>query len=103
MRAALTFFASLRMADLIAFKDQIRDFRLLDLQIGLRLQHLAHFYPVRLLVALRPWRPDGWPARRVQQTKLDADRIRDLAHDSAQRIDLAHQVTFGDSADRRIA
>ena len=61
------------------------------------------FTPIGLLVALRPRRPHRRPARSIQQSKLDADRIGDFAHDAAQRIDLAHQVPFGNSANRRIA
>jgi transcriptional antiterminator Rof (Rho-off) len=78
-------------------------FRLLDLQIRLRLQHFAHLEAISLLVALRARRPHSRAARSVQQTELDADRIGDLAHDPAERIDFADQVSLGDAADRRIA
>src|SRR6185503_5870559 len=84
-------------------QNQIRNFSLLDLKIPLRLQNLAHPNPIGLLVALRPRRPHRRPAGSVQQSKLDANCIRNLAHNAAQRVDLAHQVPFGNSANRRIA
>ena len=95
--------ALLRMANLIVFHDQICHLRLLDLQIRLRLQYLSHLEAVSLLVALRARRPYGRAARSVQQTELDADRIRDLAHDSAKSIHLADQMSLGDAANRRVA
>src|SRR6266404_1174710 len=87
---------------LSAAHHHIRHFSLLDLQIRLRLKHLAHLQPVGLLVALRPRRPDGGPTRSVEQPKLDSDRIRDLAHDAAKRIHFPHQVPLSDAANRRI-
>src|SRR5258706_1553779 len=45
--------------------DQRLDFRLLDLEIRLRLQHLAHLEAVSLLFALRSRRPYGRTTRSV--------------------------------------
>ncbi len=59
--------------------------------------------PILFLVALRARRPHRRPAAGIQQPKLDADGVRDLAHHAAQRVDLANQMALGDSADRRIA
>ncbi len=56
-----------------------------------------------LLVHLRARRPDGRAAAGIEQAELDSDRVRHFAHDAAERIDLAHQMALGDSADRRIA
>jgi hypothetical protein len=84
-------------------EDQVHHFRLLDVQIRLRLQHLPHFDPVLPLIALRPRRPDRRPARSVQQAKLDPDRIRNFAHNAAQCIHFPHQVPLGDAANRGIA
>jgi hypothetical protein len=48
----------------------------------------------------------GGPNRRaaagIQKTKLNSDRVRDFAHDAAQSVDFADQVTLGDSANGRI-
>ena len=83
--------------------DQIRDFRLLDFQVGLRFQDFAHLEAVGLLVALGARRPDRRAAGSVEQAELDADRVRDLAHDAAQGVHLADQVPLGNAADGRIA
>ena len=85
------------------FDEQLGDLGLLDLEIGLALEHLAHLEPVLLLVALRAGRPDGGTARGVEQTELDADRVGDFAHDAAEGVDFAHQVSLGNAADGRIA
>ena len=85
------------------FHNQIRHFRLLDFQIRLRFQHLAHLQAVGLLVALRARRPHRRAARGVQQAELDADRVGDFAHDAAQRVHFADQVSLGNAADGRIA
>ena len=103
MPSRLTSLGVLGTRDSADFKNQLRHFRLLDLEIGLRLQHLAHLQPVGLLVALRPRRPYGRAARSVQQAELNADRVGDLAHDAAERVDFAHQMSLGDAADRRVA
>src|SRR5271157_30261 len=85
------------------FHDQLRHFGLLDLEVGLRFQYLAHFQPVLLFVALRPGRPNRRAARGIQQSKLDADGVRHLAHDAAQRVHFTHQVSLGDAAHGGIA
>ena len=85
------------------FNNQIRNFRLLDFQVGLRFQHFAHFQPVGLLVALGAGRPHGRAARGVEQPELDADGVGDFAHDAAQGVHFADQVSLGNAADRRIA
>ena len=81
----------------------VHDFGLLDEEIGLRLEHFAHFYAVLLLVALRAGRPDGRAARSVEQAELDADGVGDFAHDAAEGVDFAHKMALGDAADGRIA
>src|SRR5581483_5528719 len=103
MLSALRSFASLRMAELIVFKDQIRHFGLLDLQVRLRFEEFPHLQAISLLVALGAGGPDSWAARSVQQAKLDADGIGNLAHDSAERIDFAYEMPFRDSAHGGIA
>src|SRR6267378_4487304 len=72
-------------------------------QIRLVLEHLAHADAVLLLVALRAWRPNRRTTAGIQQPKLNAHGVGDLTHDSAERIDLANQMAFGDSPNGRIA
>ncbi len=73
------------------------------MQARLALEDFAHLHAVKLLVALCAGTPDGGTARRIKQAKLDADGICDLAHDAAQRVDLAHEVALGHAADGWIA
>ena len=85
------------------FDDQIRDFCLLDLEIQLRLEHLAHFHAVSLLVTLRARRPDRRAARSIQESELDADRVGNLAHDATEGVHFADKMTLRDSAHGRVA
>jgi hypothetical protein len=87
----------------LIFYDQICNFRLLDFQIGLGLEHLAHFEAIGLLVTLGARRPDGRATGSVQQAELDADRVGDFTHDSAQGVNLTYKVAFRDAANRRVA
>ena len=41
--------------------------------------------------------------RAVQQPELDAAGVGNLAHDAAERVDLAHQVALGHAADGGVA
>ncbi len=85
------------------FQNQIRHFRLLDLEIGLRLQHFFHLQPVGLLVALGAGGPDSGAAGSIQQAELDADCVRNFSHDAAEGVDLANQVAFSNAAHGWIA
>ena len=76
---------------------------MLDLEVGLGLENLAHFQAVGLLVTLGAGRPDGGAARGVEQAELDADGIGDFGHDAAEGVDLANDVSLGDAADGRVA
>src|SRR2546422_10316987 len=79
------------------FKNQIHDLRLLDAQIRLALEHLAHAGAILFLVGLRARRPDRRTAAGVQQTELNSRLVYDLAHDAAERVHLADQVSLGDA------
>ena len=56
-----------------------------------------------MLVALRARRPDCRTTRSVQQAKLDADSVGNLAHDSAERIDFADEMSLRDAANGWVA
>ena len=84
-------------------QDQVDDFGLLDVEVGLGFEDFAHFYAVVLLVALGAGRPDRGAAGGVEEAELDADGVGDFAHDAAEGVDFAHQVAFGDSADGGVA
>ncbi len=93
----------IRPAGADGLNNQIRDFRLLDFQVGLGFQDLTHLQPISLLVTLCPRGPDRRPARGIEQTELYAHRVRDLSHDAAEGIHLADKMSFGNAAYGRIA
>src|SRR5664280_367129 len=62
---------------------EIHNLGLLDEEIRLALQDLAHLHAVECLVALRAGGPDGRAARGVEQAELNAAGVGDLAHDAA--------------------
>jgi hypothetical protein len=84
-------------------ENQVNDLSLADVQAGLRFQHLAHFHAIELLVALGARTPHCRAARGVQQSKLNADSIGNFAHDAAQSVDLADQMSLGHAAHGWIA
>jgi hypothetical protein len=71
--------------------------------IGLLTKREPHPLSISPLVSLCPGRPDGRPAASIKQLELNPGRIDSLAHETAQRIDLADKVSLCGSADRRIA
>ena len=73
------------------------------MEAGLGLEDFAHFYAVKLLVALGAGGPDGGAAGGVEQAELDADGVGDLAHDAAEGVDFADQMALGDAADGGVA
>src|SRR6202789_1929874 len=83
--------------------DEVHHLSLLDKKICLPLQHLAHLHAIKRLIALRPRRPHRRSARGIQQAKLNASSVRNLAHYTAGRIDFAHQVPFRNPANCRVA
>ena len=85
------------------FKNHLSHFRLLDFQIGLRFQDLAHLQAIGLFVALGSGGPHSRAAGGVKQAELDADRVGDFAHDATQGVYLPNQVPLGDAADGGIA
>ena len=84
-------------------RSELGDLGLLDLEVGLGFEDLAHLEAVGLLVTLGAGRPDGGAARGVEQAELDADGVGDFGHDAAERVDLAHDVSLGDAADGGVA
>ena len=62
---------------------QRRHFRLLDPQVRLFLQYLAHVHAVHPLVHLRARRPHCRTAAGIEQPELNPHRIRHLAHQPA--------------------
>src|SRR5688572_21596842 len=82
---------------------KIDDFALTQMQIWSGFQRPAHLGAIAHAIRLRPRRLHGRSARTIKEPKLNASAVDDAAHDSAQRINLSHQVPLGDPSDRWIA
>src|SRR5579859_6234120 len=65
---------------------------LLYIQVRFRLTYPFEPELVSLLIALRPWCPDGWTLLGVKHPKLQAGHVRSLAHLTAQGVDLSGQM-----------
>ena len=86
----------------MVLQNQVHNFGLFDDEIGLLLKQLAHPDAILLFVALCSRRPDSRPAARVQQPKLDSDLVGQLTHDAAKSVDLADEMSLGNTADSGI-
>src|SRR5262249_36542028 len=95
--------AKMNAQALAVLDPQARDFRLQDPQVRLFLENLAHLHAILLLVALRARRPHCWTAARIQQTELNPNCVGDFAHHAAERINLSHEMSLGNAANRWIA
>ena len=84
------------------FDDQFRYFSLLDLEIGLGFQDLAHLQAIGLLVTLSARRPNRRASGGIQETELDANCVGNFGHDAAEGIDFTDKMPLGDAADRRV-
>ena len=67
------------------------------------LQRLAYPFAIAALVGLRARRPDGGTAAAIEQLELNARRVDRNPHQSAQRVDLADEMTLRGPADCRVA
>src|SRR4029450_1047260 len=67
--------------------------------IGLVTNRTLYPLTVALLVGLRPRGPDGGTSTSIQEFELNPRRVNCLAHQAAERIDLANEVSFGGAAD----
>jgi hypothetical protein len=71
--------------------------------VWLGLEGAPHPLTINPLVRLRARRPHRRTAAAVQQLELDSGRIDRPPHQTAERVDLAHQVALRGTANRRIA
>ena len=90
-----------RMAPLI--EDQVLDRDGLDGQVCLFCQQLLDRGTIQGTVGLSPRPPHGGTLTAVEHTKLDAGAVGRARHDAVQGVDLTHQVTPTQAADRRVA
>ena len=73
------------------------------LQPGLVGERRLHGLPVEPPVDLGARPAHRRPLGAVEQAELDAHGVRQPAHQAIQRVDLAHEVTLAQAADRRVA
>src|SRR5690606_6315619 len=71
-------------------------------EILLRRKLALHRRRIELAVGLRARTAHGRALALVEHAKLDAGRVRNAPHQAVERIDLAHEMAFAESADRRI-
>ena len=85
------------------FLCNFHDFRLFQHQILLLLQYMLHIGTVGGTVSLCPEGMDSRALAAVEQTVLDAGRIRRTAHFTAQCVNFTHQMSLCRAANGRIA
>ena len=90
-------------ADRSVFDDEIDDFVLLHVQVGLLLDGLLHLGVIAVLVRLGPKGMDRRSFGGVQHPALDEGLVDVDPHLSAQGVDLPHQMSLAGPADGGIA
>ena len=83
--------------------ENIGDFRLDQVQVGLILQDPLHVGGVEIPIRLHPLGADSRTLARVQRPGLDGGRISRKAHLAAQSVDLIDQMSLGGAAHGGIA
>jgi hypothetical protein len=76
---------------------------LAQIQVRRRFQNTTHFSSVKAPVRLGARRLDSRPSGTVKQAELDSRSVDNPAHYAAEGIYLPDNMTFSDTADRRIA
>ena len=89
--------------DAIAFKDEVIDRLLENLQIRLVLQLGSDRRAIEHAVGLRAGRAHRRALAAVEGAPLDAGDVGGERHRPAQRVDLLDEVPLADAADRRVA
>ena len=72
-------------------------------QIGRAPNGDLHGCGIELSVGLGTGAAHRRPFPAVEQTKLNAAGIRNPAHETVEGVDLAHEMAFAETSDRRIA
>jgi hypothetical protein len=73
------------------------------MEIGRLFENPTHFSSIKSSVRLSSRRLNRRASTPIQQTELNTGPVDDPTHDSAQSVNLSHNVPFRDSADGRIA
>jgi hypothetical protein len=88
--------------ELSVVQNEVDDLTLTKMQIRRRFECSPHLVAVTRTIRLRSRGLHRRATRTIQQPKLDSGSVNDAPHDSAERIDLPHQMTFRNAADRGI-
>ena len=84
-------------------EDEILDRRGAHLEIRLFADQVPHGQPVQHAVGLGTRAAHGRALADVEDPELDAGTVYGAAHETVQRVDLAHQLALGQPADGRVA
>src|SRR2546430_1637095 len=76
---------------------------LCQLEVREALKQRTNRAPVQRAIALGARRPHRWSLRAVEHAKLDRRAVGGAAHDTAERVELAHYGALRDAADGGIA
>jgi hypothetical protein len=82
---------------------QVIDLALNDRQVRCFKDRLLHCRRIELSIGLRPRASHRRSLASVEHPELNAAKIGDAAHQSVERINLAHQMTLAQTANRGVA
>src|ERR1700694_120798 len=85
-------------ADPASGNEESRDRALDDGDVGLGSEDRLHGSGVQILIALRSRSLHGGTLRAIEDFELDAGAISRLPHESAEGVDLPHEVPFREAA-----
>ena len=83
--------------------NHLRHLVLPNVQVRRVFKAVSPFSNKACAVALCPWAPHGGAFRAVKHAELDSRGISHLTHLSAERINLAYNLSFGNTAHGRVA
>ncbi len=89
--------------DATAVHQQVGRLALQNVEAVHRVQRPLHGAAVERAVRLGARPAHGGALGPVEDAELDAGGVGDAAHQAVERVDLAHEVTFAEAADRRVA
>ena len=87
----------------VVLHDEIVDGLLQHEQARLILDDAADRRAIQRPVGLGPGRPHRGALACVEHAEMDAGPVHGKRHGAAERVDLPHEVTLADAADRRVA
>ena len=86
-----------------ASDDNAGRFALDNREVGRLRDERLHRAPIESAVGLSARALDGGALAAIEDAKLDARRVGGARHQPVKRVDLAHQMSLAEAADRRVA